>query len=190
MLNALRLTEGVPVALFAERTGFPLTLVQKPLDEAERRGLIARDHQRIRPTPLGQRFLNDLQAIFLPAADRRTPKPRRARSSSCARNHDARAVCADAGRAIDALRSGALSCTALTQSLLDRIDATDANVQAWAWLDRERALAAARALDARRTSGGGSTARRRPDRRQGHRRDRRHADADGIADLRRCDTRA
>ncbi len=39
MLNALRLTEGVPVALFAERTGFPLTLVQKPLDEAERRGL-------------------------------------------------------------------------------------------------------------------------------------------------------
>jgi oxygen-independent coproporphyrinogen-3 oxidase len=68
MLNALRLTEGVPVALFAERTGFPLTLVQRPLDEAERRGLIARDHQHIRPTPLGQRFLNDLQAIFLPAA--------------------------------------------------------------------------------------------------------------------------
>ncbi|HEX3633101.1 MAG TPA: radical SAM family heme chaperone HemW [Casimicrobiaceae bacterium] len=68
MLNALRLTDGVPVALFAERTGFPLTLVQKPLDEAERRGLIERDHQHIRPTPLGQRFLNDLQAIFLPAA--------------------------------------------------------------------------------------------------------------------------
>ena len=68
MLNALRLTEGVPVALFAERTGFPLTLVQKPLDEAERRGLIERDHEHIRPTPLGRRFLNDLQAIFLPAA--------------------------------------------------------------------------------------------------------------------------
>jgi oxygen-independent coproporphyrinogen-3 oxidase len=68
MLNALRLTEGVPVALFAERTGFPLTLVQKALDEAERRGLIERDHEHMRPTPLGQRFLNDLQAIFLPAA--------------------------------------------------------------------------------------------------------------------------
>ena len=67
MLNALRLTDGVPVALFAERTGFALTLVQKGLDEAERRGLIERDHQRMRPTPLGQRFLNDLQAIFLPA---------------------------------------------------------------------------------------------------------------------------
>ena len=69
MLNALRLTDGVPVALFAERTGFALTLVQKGLDEAERRGLIERDHQRMRPTPLGQRFLNDLQAIFLPAPD-------------------------------------------------------------------------------------------------------------------------
>jgi oxygen-independent coproporphyrinogen-3 oxidase len=77
MLNALRLTEGVPVALFAERTGFPLTLVQRSLDEAERRGLIARDHQHIRPTPLGQRFLNDLQAIFLPAASAAAgPAPR------------------------------------------------------------------------------------------------------------------
>ena len=58
--------------------------------------------------------------------------------------------------AIDALSSGALSCTALTRSLLDRIDATDANVQAWAWLDREHALASAGAQDARRTSDGAS----------------------------------
>ena len=66
MLNALRLTAGVPVSLFAERTGFPLTLVQEPLEAAERRGLLERDHLHIRPTPLGRRFLNDLQAIFLP----------------------------------------------------------------------------------------------------------------------------
>ena len=65
MLNALRLNDGVPVALFAERTGFPIALVRKELDEAEQRGLIERDHQRIRPTTLGWRFLNDLQAIFL-----------------------------------------------------------------------------------------------------------------------------
>ena len=65
MLNALRLNEGVPVALFTERTGFPIALVGKELDEAERRGLIERDYQRIRPTALGRRFLNDLQAIFL-----------------------------------------------------------------------------------------------------------------------------
>ena len=65
MLNALRLTDGVPLALFAERTGFPPTIVRKELDEAERRGLLVRDHERIKPTPLGRRFLNDLQAIFL-----------------------------------------------------------------------------------------------------------------------------
>ena len=51
--------------LFAERTGFPPTIVRKELDEAERRGLLVRDHERIKPTPLGRRFLNDLQAIFL-----------------------------------------------------------------------------------------------------------------------------
>jgi oxygen-independent coproporphyrinogen-3 oxidase len=66
MLNALRLADGVPVGLFRERTGFPLTLVEKELDEAERRGLLERDHMNQRPSPLGRRFLNDLQALFLP----------------------------------------------------------------------------------------------------------------------------
>jgi oxygen-independent coproporphyrinogen-3 oxidase len=80
MLNALRLTEGVPVSLFAERTGFPLTVVGRQLDAAERRGLVARDHERLRATPLGRRFLNDLQAMFLPedpprAAERRVALP-------------------------------------------------------------------------------------------------------------------
>ena len=36
------------------------------LDEAERRGLIWRDHERVVPTELGQRFLNDLLQVFLP----------------------------------------------------------------------------------------------------------------------------
>jgi oxygen-independent coproporphyrinogen-3 oxidase len=65
MLNAMRLTDGVPVALFQERTGFPLTLVDAQLQRAEAKGLIARDHLRIAPTPLGRRFLNDLQQLFL-----------------------------------------------------------------------------------------------------------------------------
>jgi oxygen-independent coproporphyrinogen-3 oxidase len=73
MLNAMRLTDGVPVALFAERTGFPLAIVEEDLDAAERRGLIVRDHERIGPTPLGRRFLNDLQAMFLPPKSRRAP---------------------------------------------------------------------------------------------------------------------
>ena len=65
MLNALRLNDGVPVALFQERTGFPLTLVEAGLQRAELKGLLLRDHQRIAPTALGRRFLNDLQQVFL-----------------------------------------------------------------------------------------------------------------------------
>ena len=72
MLNALRLREGFPVPVFAERTGLPITIVRAELEAAERRGLIERDHERIRPTVLGRRFLNDLLALFLP--DERAPR--------------------------------------------------------------------------------------------------------------------
>lgn len=65
MLNALRLQEGFAPNLFAERTGLALNTIEKPLNEAERRGLIYRDHAIIRPTELGHRFLNDLQQMFL-----------------------------------------------------------------------------------------------------------------------------
>ena len=70
MMNALRLPEGFPVSSFAERTGLQIALAEKPLREAEARGLIVRDHERIRPTDLGQRFLNDLLQLFLPDAKR------------------------------------------------------------------------------------------------------------------------
>jgi putative oxygen-independent coproporphyrinogen III oxidase len=66
MLNALRLTAGVPSAYFAERTGYPLSLVAGPLEEAVRRGLVDADPQWLRPTDLGRRFLTDVQALFLP----------------------------------------------------------------------------------------------------------------------------
>lgn len=66
MLNALRLTEGVPTRLFIERTGQSTQSIEAALQRAERKGLLEADHQNIRPTPLGQRFLNDLQQIFLP----------------------------------------------------------------------------------------------------------------------------
>lgn len=65
MLNAMRLTEGVPVNLFAERTGLTVNAIRKSLDEAEHKQLLYRDHQVMRPTALGRRFLNDLQEIFL-----------------------------------------------------------------------------------------------------------------------------
>ncbi len=66
MMNALRLTGGFPLVLFEERAGIPLTAVLKQLEEAEKRGLIERDHARVTPTLLGRRFLNDLLQIFLP----------------------------------------------------------------------------------------------------------------------------
>jgi oxygen-independent coproporphyrinogen-3 oxidase len=67
MLNALRLVEGFPVELFAQRTGLAITAVERELAGAEAAGLIERDHVTIRPTPKGQRFLNDLLEPFLPA---------------------------------------------------------------------------------------------------------------------------
>jgi len=65
MMNALRLTDGFPLALFEERAGVPLTVALRQLDAAERRGLIERDHRRVAPTALGRRFLNDLLQLFL-----------------------------------------------------------------------------------------------------------------------------
>jgi oxygen-independent coproporphyrinogen-3 oxidase len=66
MLNALRLREGVPLTLFGERTGLPPSAIARPLDEAERRGLLERSGGHLRPTPLGFDFLSDLQQLFLP----------------------------------------------------------------------------------------------------------------------------
>ena len=65
MLNALRLTEGFDPNLFGERTGMPINAIEKALNAAEAKGLIYRDFRVIRPTELGQRFLNDLQEMFL-----------------------------------------------------------------------------------------------------------------------------
>lgn len=65
MMNALRLVEGFEVPLFAERTGLQLATIEAGLGRAEALGLLERDHQRIRPSICGQRFLNDLLQLFL-----------------------------------------------------------------------------------------------------------------------------
>ena len=65
MLNALRLQDGFGVNLFAERTGLTLNVIEADLNAAEAKGLLYRDHRLIKPTALGQRFLNDLQEMFL-----------------------------------------------------------------------------------------------------------------------------
>ncbi|HXD37926.1 MAG TPA: radical SAM family heme chaperone HemW [Rhodanobacter sp.] len=65
MLNALRLIDGVPLQDFSERTGLPLSVIAPPLHDAQQRGWLHRDTQRLRTTALGQRFLNDVIASFL-----------------------------------------------------------------------------------------------------------------------------
>jgi len=67
MLNALRLKEGFALQQFSERTGLPVTAIQRGLDEAEKKGLIVRDLARVKPTVRGFDFLSDLQALFLAA---------------------------------------------------------------------------------------------------------------------------
>lgn len=65
MMNALRLIDGVPQHLFQQRTGLPLASQQNALNIAREKGLLEITAQHIRPTLLGQRFLNELLALFL-----------------------------------------------------------------------------------------------------------------------------
>jgi len=71
MMNALRLAEGFEIGTFADRTGLPIAVAEKALAAAEAKGLVSRDHLRIRPTDLGRRFLNDLLQLFLPEDPKR-----------------------------------------------------------------------------------------------------------------------
>ena len=65
MLNALRLKDGFALSQYVERTGLPMTAIQRGLEEGERKGLIERDLARVWPSTRGFDFLNDLQALFL-----------------------------------------------------------------------------------------------------------------------------
>lgn len=66
LMNALRLTEGVAAADFPARTGLPLAELAAGRREAERRGLLLPDPERLAASPRGQLFLNDLLQLFLP----------------------------------------------------------------------------------------------------------------------------
>ena len=68
MLNGLRLKEGVELARYTERTGLPLSSIERALEEAVRKRWLEREPNWIQPTARGYDFLNDLQALFLPAA--------------------------------------------------------------------------------------------------------------------------
>ncbi|MBD3816779.1 MAG: oxygen-independent coproporphyrinogen III oxidase-like protein [Halothiobacillus sp.] len=66
MLNALRLTDGFEVPLFAARTGLPIKVISDTLHQLEKEELIRWDITRIAPTPRGTRYLNDVLLRFLP----------------------------------------------------------------------------------------------------------------------------
>jgi len=69
MLNVLRLRDGAELSQFERYTGLPATLLEPGIDAARARGLLtAEPAERICPTARGRRFLDDLQAIFLPPA--------------------------------------------------------------------------------------------------------------------------
>ena len=66
MLNALRLTAGFEPSLFLERTSLPWSLIDTTLQRAQALGLLAQHADRVHPTDMGMRFLNDLVGLFLP----------------------------------------------------------------------------------------------------------------------------
>ena len=65
MLNALRLSDGVDTNTFSERTGLPLSVISKGLDEACKKGLLDENPSKLKATALGLRYLNNLQEMFL-----------------------------------------------------------------------------------------------------------------------------
>ncbi|WP_444995535.1 radical SAM family heme chaperone HemW [Aliikangiella sp. IMCC44359] len=66
MMNAMRLKDGVPTALFFQTTGLLISQIENALTEAEKQGLLTKDHDYIRPTEQGYRFLNELLTFFMP----------------------------------------------------------------------------------------------------------------------------
>jgi oxygen-independent coproporphyrinogen-3 oxidase len=67
LLNALRLVDGFDEEAFEARTGLAFSIVSATVVEAQRKGLLESDAPaHWRPSAEGQRFLNDLQALFLP----------------------------------------------------------------------------------------------------------------------------
>lgn len=65
MLNALRLNEGVPMAMFEARTGLPAAAIAERVALARARGWLEADGDWLRPTELGRRFANDVIGLFL-----------------------------------------------------------------------------------------------------------------------------
>jgi oxygen-independent coproporphyrinogen-3 oxidase len=75
MLNALRLREGFGPADFERATGLSMEAILPTITALEARGLLGPVGDRLRPTELGFRFLNDVQSAFLPVSRQVSPAP-------------------------------------------------------------------------------------------------------------------
>ena len=65
IMNALRLINGVPIALFQQRTGLNIQVLESAIKNAQSKGLLLVENGKLQPTLLGQRFLNELLELFL-----------------------------------------------------------------------------------------------------------------------------
>lgn len=66
MLNTTRLEQAIPFDLFFQKTGLSSSIFHCKLTEAINKKLIKVTPQHWQVTPLGRRYTNDLQSIFLP----------------------------------------------------------------------------------------------------------------------------
>ena len=66
MLNALRLNAGFSLDDFGARTGLSNSAIDAKLEQAQERGWLEIDAERVRASEFGRRFLNDVIGLFLP----------------------------------------------------------------------------------------------------------------------------
>ena len=74
MLNALRLVEGFDVSLFPARTGLDWEAIAGPVERLLGRGLLLQDGSRLKPSPRGLQFLNDVLLTFVTDQRRQSAK--------------------------------------------------------------------------------------------------------------------
>ncbi|TDT44392.1 anaerobic coproporphyrinogen III oxidase [Halospina denitrificans] len=66
MLNALRLSEGVPASFFQARTGLPLSRIEDQLRQLRAHGLLADTPDQLVATERGRCYLNEVLEAFVP----------------------------------------------------------------------------------------------------------------------------
>ncbi|MCV6636952.1 radical SAM family heme chaperone HemW [Candidatus Albibeggiatoa sp. nov. NOAA] len=69
MLNALRLKQGFTISDFESHTGLEFSAVSHSIAQACQNNWLIQQGEQIYPTALGQQFLNDVLALFMPDSD-------------------------------------------------------------------------------------------------------------------------